>query len=77
MDPEDKSISAYATRFKNIFLRGLSHDVHDDDVKDDAMVVSMHDAAEAFAPETETVFKYLQVLSACAVSFAHGESPSS
>ena len=32
----------------------------------------MHAAAEVFNPETEQVYKYLQVFSACAVSFAHG-----
>ncbi len=32
----------------------------------------MHAAAEVFDPETEQVYKYLQVFSACAVSFAHG-----
>jgi hypothetical protein len=32
----------------------------------------MHAAAEIFNPETEQVYKYLQVFSACAVSFAHG-----
>jgi sodium-dependent phosphate transporter len=32
----------------------------------------MHDSAEKFDPRTETVFKVLQVISACAMSFAHG-----
>lgn len=34
----------------------------------------MHDNAEKFDPRTEQVFKVLQVISACAMSFAHGES---
>ena len=32
----------------------------------------MHDSAEKFDPRTEQVFKVLQVISACAMSFAHG-----
>jgi sodium-dependent phosphate transporter len=32
----------------------------------------MHEAAEKFDPRTEQVFKVLQVISACAMSFAHG-----
>lgn len=32
----------------------------------------MHESAEKFDPRTEQVFKVLQVISACAMSFAHG-----
>lgn len=42
------------------------------DAYDDDRVMVMHDTAEKFDPHTEDVFKLLQVLSACAVSFAHG-----
>ena len=38
----------------------------------DQTIHDMHAAAEVFSPETEQVYKYLQVFSACAVSFAHG-----
>ncbi len=34
--------------------------------------VQMHESAEKFDPRTEQVFKVLQVISACAMSFAHG-----
>jgi phosphate/sulfate permease len=34
----------------------------------------MHDSAERFDPRTEQVFKILQVISACAMSFAHGSN---
>jgi sodium-dependent phosphate transporter len=36
------------------------------------MLLQMHDSAEKFDPRTEQVFKVLQVISACAMSFAHG-----
>lgn len=32
----------------------------------------MHESAEKFDPRTEQAFKVLQVISACAMSFAHG-----
>jgi sodium-dependent phosphate transporter len=35
-------------------------------------VAAIHSSAEEFAPRTEQVYKYLQVFSACCVSFAHG-----
>ena len=34
----------------------------------------MHDSAEKFDPRTEQAFKVLQVISACAMSFAHGSN---
>jgi phosphate/sulfate permease len=42
-------------------------------VEEDATVGAMHAASEKFNPRTERVFQWLQVLSACAVSFSHGE----
>eukprot|EP00877_Chromochloris_zofingiensis_P000768 jgi/Chrzof1/10692/Cz05g09010.t1 len=42
------------------------------DIAIDAILTEMHNDAEKFDPRTETVFKFLQVLSACAMSFAHG-----
>lgn len=56
---------------RNIFLRGMTHDIHQD-VKDDDSIMQMHADAERFDPRTEEVFKILQVISACAMSFAHG-----
>lgn len=54
VDPDDKSVGAYFTRFRNLALRGISHDVHDD-FKQDQTVVDMHNDAEKFDPRTEQV----------------------
>jgi sodium-dependent phosphate transporter len=71
VDPNDKSIGAYFKRFRNIALSGATHDIHED-VKEDADLMEMHESAEKFDPRTEQVFKILQVVSACAMSFSHG-----
>jgi sodium-dependent phosphate transporter len=73
VDDDDKSVSAMFKRFRNAALSGVTHDIHAD-VKDDEGIMEMHEAAEKFDPRTEHVFKVLQVISACAMSFAHGES---
>ena len=36
--------------------------------------LQMHNDAERFHPRTEQVFKILPVISACAMSFAHGSN---
>ena len=71
VDANDKSIGAKFTHARNAMLKGISTDIHED-VAHDEVTVAMHDAAEKFDPRTEQIFKYLQVLSACAVSFSHG-----
>ncbi|KAF6251745.1 phosphate transporter family-domain-containing protein [Scenedesmus sp. NREL 46B-D3] len=71
VDEDDKSVSAMFKRFRNAALSGVTHDIHAD-VKDDEAIMEMHDSAEKFDPRTEHVFKVLQVISACAMSFAHG-----
>lgn len=38
----------------------------------DKQVAEMHEYAEKFDPYTEKLFEYIQVFSACAMSFAHG-----
>jgi hypothetical protein len=73
VDDNDKSVGATFKRFRNAALSGVTHDIHAD-VKDDEAIMDMHDAAEKFDPRTEHVFKVLQVISACAMSFAHGET---
>lgn len=52
----------------SLITRGLNQDIFE--VPE--YVQEMHDAAEVFAPETEQVYKYLQVFSSCCVAFAHG-----
>jgi phosphate/sulfate permease len=71
VDPNDKSMSGYWKRFRNAALSGMNHDIHDD-IKDDEGLQEMHADAERFDPRTEEVFKVLQVISACAMAFAHG-----
>ncbi|KAI8470032.1 MAG: phosphate transporter family-domain-containing protein [Monoraphidium minutum] len=71
VDPADRSWRAALTRARNAALSGVSVDVHQV-VTEDAVVSAMHNAAEKFNLRTENVFKYLQVLSACAVAFSHG-----
>lgn len=55
------------------FVLGLTFDVHAG-VEDDERVMKIHQNAEVFDPHTEQVYKYLQVFSACSVSFAHGSN---
>lgn len=57
-----------ATRAWKAFTHGLTQDVFDVPQN----VQEMHSAAEVFDPQTEQVYKYLQVFSSCCVAFAHG-----
>lgn len=41
-------------------------------VDNDSSLSDIHDQAEKFDPRTEQVFKYLQIISAASMSFAHG-----
>lgn len=66
-------LQALKEKIKKAAFHGLVQDVHEN-LEDDEIVVAMHQAAELFDPETEHVFKYLQVFSACCVSFAHGSN---
>lgn len=50
---------------------GANYDIHES-VEDDEKIMAMHNEAEMFDRKTELSFKYLQVLTACANSFAHG-----
>lgn len=71
VDPEDRSWGAWFKRGRNAALSGISTDIHKA-VEEDSSLAEMHDNSEKFDPHTEGVFKWLQVLSACAVSFSHG-----
>lgn len=50
---------------------GMNYDVHEVAVSDEK-IREIHAGAELFDVKTEFSFKYLQVLTACANSFAHG-----
>ena len=50
---------------------GINYDIHES-VADDEKIMAMQNEAEMFDRKTELSFKYLQVLTACANSFAHG-----
>jgi sodium-dependent phosphate transporter len=50
---------------------GMEHDIHEV-AETDEKIKNIHAQAEVFDVKTEFSFKYLQVLTACANSFAHG-----
>mmetsp|Transcript_17660 Transcript_17660/g.44470 ORF Transcript_17660/g.44470 Transcript_17660/m.44470 type:complete len:629 (-) Transcript_17660:305-2191(-) len=64
-------MSGLFSKVKKHMIYSMTVDVHEDVHKDEA-VAAMHAGAEVFDPKTEHVYKYLQVFSACCVSFAHG-----
>lgn len=67
----DTKTAAFMKRMRNAATRGINVEIHDD-IVDDEKIMDMHSAAEKFDPRTEVVFSYLQVVSACAMSFSHG-----
>ncbi|KAG2484956.1 hypothetical protein HYH03_016254 [Edaphochlamys debaryana] len=72
-DPEENSskLKKMFMSMKRAATHGLDQDIHAN-IENDKDIHDMHQAAEVFDPETEQVYKYLQVFSACAVAFAHG-----
>eukprot|EP00775_Hariotina_reticulata_P006951 gene6951-7167_t len=71
VDQDDQSVNGYIQRAKNAMFGGLQADIFEA-VDDDASLQDIHEGAEKFDPRTEQVFKYLQIISAAAMSFAHG-----
>uniref|UniRef100_A0A383WA46 Phosphate transporter n=1 Tax=Tetradesmus obliquus TaxID=3088 RepID=A0A383WA46_TETOB len=71
VDAKDISVAGYIQRTKNVLFGGLQQDIFAA-VDGDESLSSIHADAERFDPRTEQVFKYLQIISAAAMSFAHG-----
>lgn len=67
----DHSVAAWLQRTKNALFGGMQADIFAA-VDGDESLAGIHDAAEKFDPRTEQVFKYLQIISAACMSFAHG-----
>ena len=59
----------YISRLYKTITYGISQDVHKDLSTE---TIEMYNKAEIFDPDTEDIYKYVQVFSACCVSFAHG-----
>jgi sodium-dependent phosphate transporter len=55
----------------NVVLHGVRKDVRN---MDNARVKSVHDAAEIYDSDVEYMFSFLQIITACMASFAHGSN---
>jgi len=71
VDSGDKSGAAWLQRVKNALFGGMQADIFVA-VECDQGLSDIHESAEKFSPIVEQVFKYLQIISASAMSFAHG-----
>ena len=69
--PPVSTKSSIFDKTKQLLLNGVEQDIHKV-VEEDPLVASIHANAELFDPKVEGVFKYLQLLSAICVIFAHG-----
>lgn len=69
--PEDSRFTKAWKHVYNFLTGGLNADIFEC-VDGDNTLKHIHDDATKYDPRTEQVFKYLQVISAAAVSFAHG-----
>lgn len=69
--PEDNAVKKALKNVYNFLTGGLNTDIFAC-VDEDSALKHIHDGAIKYDPRTEQVFKYLQVISAAAVSFAHG-----
>eukprot|EP00195_Chlamydomonas_chlamydogama_P008518 CAMPEP_0202915878 /NCGR_PEP_ID=MMETSP1392-20130828/66936_1 /ASSEMBLY_ACC=CAM_ASM_000868 /TAXON_ID=225041 /ORGANISM="Chlamydomonas chlamydogama, Strain SAG 11-48b" /LENGTH=670 /DNA_ID=CAMNT_0049608077 /DNA_START=106 /DNA_END=2118 /DNA_ORIENTATION=+ len=61
----------YCKKLIKLTMRGMEVDIHEG-LYTDERAIAMHTAAEIFDPRTEMLYQYVQVFSACCVSFAHG-----
>jgi solute carrier family 20 (sodium-dependent phosphate transporter) len=65
--------AVFQNRFSRVLAKGLFYDVHQV-VSEDRNVAQVWANAEVFDFKTERLFRYLQVFSAMAMSFAHGSN---
>ncbi|OMJ07062.1 putative phosphate permease [Smittium culicis] len=68
---EQKESQSFMGRVKKIALRGVNKDVRS---LDNPELESIHARAKKYDNDTELLFEFIQVLTSCAASFAHGSN---